>query len=116
MPRGASAKREHEYEELVDEFEDQGRYKGREQEVASRIVNKQRAQHGETQEDKHDDKTGHSPDKNLPLPHYDTLTVEQIVAKLDGLKPEQIKKIQAYEQHHNGRKTLLEQIHRRLDK
>ena len=48
MPRGASPKREHEYQELKTEFEKEGRYPDREEEVASRIVNKQRAQHGET--------------------------------------------------------------------
>jgi hypothetical protein len=48
MPRGASPKREHEYKELKSEFKKEGRYPGREEEVASRIVNKQRAQHGET--------------------------------------------------------------------
>jgi hypothetical protein len=44
MPRGASPKREHEYQELKTEFKKEGRYPGREEEVASRIVNKQRAQ------------------------------------------------------------------------
>lgn len=48
MPRGASPKREREYRELKHEFHQDGRYKGREKEVASRIVNKQRAEHGET--------------------------------------------------------------------
>jgi hypothetical protein len=48
MPRGASPKREREYRELKHEFKQEGRYKGREAEVASRIVNKQRAQFGET--------------------------------------------------------------------
>jgi hypothetical protein len=48
MPRGASPKREHEYQELKTEFKKEGRYPGREEEVASRIVNKQRAQRGET--------------------------------------------------------------------
>jgi len=48
MPRGASPKREREYNELKKEFKEEGRYKGREEEVASRIVNKQRAQAGET--------------------------------------------------------------------
>jgi hypothetical protein len=47
MPRGASPEREHEYQELKTEFEKERRYPGREEEVASRIVNK-RAQHGET--------------------------------------------------------------------
>jgi hypothetical protein len=47
MPRGASPKREHEYQELKQKFKKEGRYKGRETEVASRIVNKQRKEHGE---------------------------------------------------------------------
>jgi len=48
MPRGASPKREREYEKLKREFKKEGRYKGREKEVAARIVNKQRAERGET--------------------------------------------------------------------
>jgi hypothetical protein len=48
MPKGASPKREHEYQELKTGFEKEGRYPGREEKVASRIVNKQRTQHGET--------------------------------------------------------------------
>ncbi|SEN79951.1 hypothetical protein SAMN05428959_103182 [Duganella sp. CF517] len=47
MPRGASPKREHEYKELERTFEQEGRYPGREEEVAARIVNKQRADAGE---------------------------------------------------------------------
>ncbi|MFL6529526.1 MAG: hypothetical protein ACJ8HQ_12625 [Chthoniobacterales bacterium] len=52
MPRGASPKREREYKELKHEFKEEGRYKGREEEVASRIVNKQRAKAGETKSSK----------------------------------------------------------------
>jgi hypothetical protein len=48
MPRGVSAKREREYEEIEEKFKKEGRYKGREKEVAARIVNKQRAKAGET--------------------------------------------------------------------
>jgi hypothetical protein len=48
MPRGASPKREREYRKLEREFKQEGRYPGREEEVASRIVNKQRAAAGET--------------------------------------------------------------------
>lgn len=50
MPRGASPKREREYKELEHKFEKEGRYPGREEEVAARIVNKQRAEAGETKE------------------------------------------------------------------
>ncbi len=48
MPRGSSPKREHEYKEIVGKMKKRGEYKGREKEVAARIVNKQRAQSGET--------------------------------------------------------------------
>ena len=48
MPAGSNRKREREYEELKGEFKKEGRYKGREDEVAARIVNKQRARAGET--------------------------------------------------------------------
>ena len=47
MPRGASSKREREYKKIEKKFEKEGRYKGREKEVAARIVNKQRAKSGE---------------------------------------------------------------------
>ncbi len=52
MPRGASPKREREYKELKTKFKKEHRYPGREEEVASRIVNKQRAEAGETKEQK----------------------------------------------------------------
>jgi hypothetical protein len=52
MPRGANQKREREYREIKGKFHKQGRYKGREEEVAARIVNKQRAQRGETKSSK----------------------------------------------------------------
>lgn len=48
MPRGASPKREREYNEIKEKFHEEGRYQGREEEVAARIVNKQRAEKGET--------------------------------------------------------------------
>jgi hypothetical protein len=48
MPRGASPKREREYKEIEKKFEKEGRYRGREKEVAARVVNKQRAKAGET--------------------------------------------------------------------
>lgn len=48
MPAGASPKREREYKELKEEFKKEHRYPGREEEVAARIVNKQRREHGET--------------------------------------------------------------------
>ncbi len=50
MPRGSSPKREREYEKLEEEFKKDHRYPGREEEVAARIVNKQRKEAGETKE------------------------------------------------------------------
>jgi hypothetical protein len=47
MPRGASPRREREYKKLERKFKKEGRYSGREEEVAARIVNKQRAESGE---------------------------------------------------------------------
>lgn len=52
MPRGANPKRDRdrEYKELEHKFEQEGRYPGREEDVAARIVNQQRAEAGETRE------------------------------------------------------------------
>jgi hypothetical protein len=50
MPRGSSPKREQEYETLKHAFKQDHRYPGREEEVAARIVNKQRKQAGETKD------------------------------------------------------------------
>ncbi len=52
MPRGASPKREREYKEIVKKMKKTGRYKGRQKEVAARIVNKQRREAGETKASK----------------------------------------------------------------
>ncbi|WP_374580811.1 hypothetical protein [Pseudoduganella sp.] len=52
MPSGASPKREREFKELQQEFKEEHRYPGREEEVAARIVNKQRREHGETKAQK----------------------------------------------------------------
>lgn len=53
MPQGASPKREREYKELKTKMKHEGRYKGREEEVAARIVNKQRREEGETKSQGH---------------------------------------------------------------
>ena len=67
MPRGSSPKREREYTELKSRFKKEGRYKGREEQVAARIVNKQRKQYGETKGEKEKDRKGQSPDRGLPI-------------------------------------------------
>lgn len=110
MPRGASPKREKEYEELKHEFKEEGRYKGREEEVAARIVNKQRAEFGETQGARHEDRKGDSPDRGLPIKNYDQLTVDQVSSKLDDLSHDEIEEIEEYERGHRNRKTLVGQL------
>jgi hypothetical protein len=114
MPRGASKKREREYKELKENFKESGRYKGREEEVAARIVNKQRAQYGETKEEKAREREGKSPDRNLPIKGYQHLTVKEVIRRLGSLSQNEIKRIKSYEQKHKNRKTLLQQLERKL--
>ena len=114
MPRGASPKREREYQKLEHQFEQEHRYPGREKEVAARIVNKQRKQYGETREEKAKDARGQSPDRNLPLPDYQKMTIPEVARKLESLSAADIRKIRNYETHHKNRKGLLAKIDRRL--
>jgi len=114
MPRGANARREREYKELEHKFEKTGRYRGREKEVAARIVNKQRAQYGETRQEKQKDKEGKSPDRNLPIRKYQHLRIDQITVRLGSLSRKQIQQVESYEKKHKNRKTLVEEIDRCL--
>ena len=115
MPRGASPKREREYEMLKEEFQEEHRYPGREAEVAARIVNKQRAEHSETQAQREDDRKGVSPDAKLPIRNFDRMTVEQITAELDGMDEHELEELLHYERAHNQRKTLMDQLDQRMD-
>ncbi len=114
MPRGASAKREREYEELKHKFESSGRYGKRAPEVAARIVNKQRAQYGETKGEKQKDREGKSPDRGLPIRDYQRLTISQIEPKLRRLSKGELKKIAAYEKKHKHRKGLMQDLQKQL--
>src|SRR5690242_15167468 len=111
MPRGASAKREREYTELKREFEKEGRYKGREEEVAARIVNKQRSQFGETKREKRKDREGKSPDRNLPIENYQHKTSGEVERAIAKLSRSDVQQIERYEKKHKNRKTLLNTIH-----
>ncbi len=115
MPAGASPKREREFKKLEHRFKQERRYPGREEEVAARIVNKQRSQYGETKAERQKDAEGRSPDRNLPLKDYQMLTIPQIVRQLDSLSTADIKKIRAYEMAHKNRKGLLQKLDRRLN-
>ncbi len=115
MPRGASAKREREYRELKHEFKEEGRYKGREEEVAARIVNKQRSRFGETKSEKRKDRRGKSPDRNLPIKNYQHKTVDQVERAIANCSRSELQQIERYEKQHKNRKTLLETIHGRMN-
>jgi hypothetical protein len=110
MPSGANPKREREYEELKREFKKEGRYPGREEEVASRIVNKQRRQFGETKSQQKQERTGKAPDKNLPVPQYRHQTVGALRRNLPSLSPGEITRLKDYEQSHKKRRTLLKEF------
>jgi hypothetical protein len=114
MPRGADPKREREYRELKHKFKESGRYKGREEEVASRIVNKQRAQYGETKEETQKDREKKSPDRNLPIRNYQHLRIDQITKKFGSLSRSEMKQVEGYERQHKNRKTLVRAIEHSL--
>ena len=50
----------------------------------------------------------------LPLEGYDELTVEEAKKKIGGLSEEELKKIRSYEKKHKNRKTLIEQLDRKI--
>ncbi|PCC73767.1 hypothetical protein SAMN02745121_06884 [Nannocystis exedens] len=114
MPRGASPKREREYEALKREFKQEGRYEGREEEVAARIVNKQRREYGETKAARAKDRAGRSPDRGLAIADYEQLTVPQIARQLDDLDRKELREVRRYEQQHKARKGVLTAVERKL--
>ena len=114
MPTGASAKREREYKKLEQRFKREHRYPGREEEVASRIVNKQRSQYGETKGERQKDREGRSPDRHLPIEGYQELTIAQIQRRLDGLSRSDLRKLRSYEVKHKDRKGLMHKFDRLL--
>ncbi|MCC7642162.1 MULTISPECIES: hypothetical protein [unclassified Janthinobacterium] len=114
MPVGASPKREREFKKLERDFKQEGRYPGREEEVAARIVNKQRAQSGETKEAQERKNAGgaasDASQPDLPIAGYQQLTVAQIRDKLDGLSAAQRKRLRVYEAAHKKRKGVLQAL------
>jgi hypothetical protein len=46
----------------------------------------------------------------LPIPGYDQLSASQVVARLEGLGPDELHTIRAYESEHRGRNTILGKI------
>jgi hypothetical protein len=114
MPRGASPKREKEYNELKGKFKKEGRYKGREKEVAARIVNQQRSQYGETKAKKNKDRDGKSSDRGLPINDYQHLTSNQVGQELGSLSKQDTRKIKQFDEKHKNRKSVLARIDRKM--
>ncbi|MCO6430506.1 MAG: hypothetical protein J5J00_06565 [Deltaproteobacteria bacterium] len=115
MPAGASKKREREYEKLKKKFKRSGRYEGREKEVASRIVNKQRAQYGETKGAEERRAKGEATDRNAPIQDYKTLTVDEVLKRSRKKSDKDLRKIRKWEAEHKNRKTLLDSLDRQLE-
>ena len=115
MPRGASPKREREYEELKEDFQRSGRYGNRAAEVAARIVNKQRAQFGETKGEKQEEKEGKNADRNLPLDHYRHLPIAHLDPRLNSLSKSDQRKVRQYEEAHKNRRGAIEAIDREME-
>ena len=114
MPSKSNPEREREFRELESRFKKEHRYQGREEEVAARIVNKQRAQYGETRAEKQKDREGASPDRGLPLKDYQGMTIAEVTSRLKDLSPAEMRKIRDYESAHKNRKGLLERIDHHL--
>jgi hypothetical protein len=49
-----------------------------------------------------------------PIEGYDDMNVEEVKYELDDLSEEDLKKVKSYEEDHKNRKTLLEQLDRKL--
>ena len=114
MPTGANAKREREYVKLERQFKKEHRYPGREEEVAARIVNKQRRQFGETAVQKQKEREGKAEGRGLPIDGYEHMTIPQILARMAGLSAAEIRKIRNHEIRHKHRKGLLVKLDRLL--
>ena len=50
----------------------------------------------------------------VPLEGYDNLTVEEAKKRIGGLSKGELKKIRSYEKKHKNRKTLIEQLDRKI--
>ena len=50
----------------------------------------------------------------VPIAGYDELTIEEVKGELEGLSKDELKKVRSYEKKHKNRKTLLEQLDRKI--
>jgi len=51
---------------------------------------------------------------DLPIPEYDGLSASQVVSRLSGLTPEELRAIRSYEESSRGRRTVIVAIDRLL--
>jgi polyhydroxyalkanoate synthesis regulator phasin len=49
-----------------------------------------------------------------PVPGYDDLSAAQVLERLDGLTPAQLRKLRDYEARHGNRKTVLDKLDKKL--
>jgi hypothetical protein len=52
---------------------------------------------------------------DLPIPEYDGLSASQVVSRLSGLSPEELRAIRSYEEGSRGRRSVLVALDRLLD-
>ena len=116
MPRGAAPNVNANMKSLSVILKNRVRYGNRAPEVAARIVNKQRAQYGETKGEKKEEREGHNPDRDLPLDHYRHLTIAQLKARLQGLSKRDLNQVRRYEEKHKNRKGAVRAIDAELEK
>jgi hypothetical protein len=114
MLRGANPRRQREFEKLERQFKKEHRYPDREEEVAARIVNKQRRMAGETKNEEQKNVEGDSTNNKLPIKDYPKLTLPQIVSRLDSLSASEMRRIRTYEMNHKNRRGIMVRLNRQL--
>jgi hypothetical protein len=65
-------------------------------------------------EDYRDPASGMAPERELPIPDFDELSVRAARARLEGLSEEELRILRDHEAIHKQRKTLIHAIDRRL--
>ncbi len=103
MPREVDPRRERQYQELKSKFKREGRYRGREEEMAARTVTKQPSLRRRP-----------VARAEVPISNYERLTVDQVKRRLGRLSETEVKRVKRYELSHKKRKTLLAEIERFL--
>ncbi len=96
LPKKAWEKLSHEEREATENKKREGSKKGEQYVENTRVAREARKE------------------VSVPIAGYDELTVEGVKDKLEGLSEDQLKKVRSYEKKHKNRKTLLEQLDRKI--